>query len=77
MDRRIAMAPPTAPTTLDPVPALPQSCSRASRNGWITLDRSWAERLGAQRQSGAYRIRRRELVDRLATVGVGRPDLAA
>lgn len=35
-------------------------------NGWITLDRRWAQRLGVQKQRGVYRIRRRELLKRLA-----------
>jgi hypothetical protein len=35
-------------------------------NGFVVLDRAWAERLGVQRVGGVYRIRRRDLVERLA-----------
>jgi hypothetical protein len=34
-------------------------------NGWVLLDRAWAERLGVHRTAGRYRIRRTELVERL------------
>lgn len=38
----------------------------ARPNGLIVLDQAWARRLGVQRVGGVYRIRRRELVERLA-----------
>ena len=34
-------------------------------NGYVVLDRTWAQRLGVQRTAGTYRIRRRELIERL------------
>ena len=37
-------------------------------NGFIVLDRAWAERLGVQRVGGVYRVRRRELVERLTAL---------
>jgi hypothetical protein len=37
-------------------------------NGFVVLDRAWAERLGVQRVGGVYRIRRRALVERLAAL---------
>lgn len=41
--------------------------SRAQRpaNGFVILDRAWAVRLDVRRVGGVYRIRRRELVERL------------
>jgi hypothetical protein len=39
--------------------------SHGRSNGWIVLDRAWASRLGVSRDAGIYRIRRRDLVDRL------------
>jgi hypothetical protein len=42
------------------------SARRSARpNGLIVLDRAWAHRLGVKRAGGVYRIRRRELVERL------------
>lgn len=51
---------PEAPPTVRPCrgPAPP--------NGFVVLDRAWAERLGVHRVGGVYRIRRRDLVERLA-----------
>ena len=37
-------------------------------NGFVILDRAWAERLGVRRVGGVYRIRRRALVERLAAL---------
>lgn len=39
---------------------------RNSRNNYVVLDRTWAERLGVHRTGGVYRIGRRDLADRLA-----------
>lgn len=35
------------------------------RNGWVILDRSWAQALGVQRDRGIYRIRHRLLLEKL------------
>jgi hypothetical protein len=40
-------------------------------NRYVVLDRAWAERLGVHRQGGTYRIRRSELVERLAELQRG------
>jgi hypothetical protein len=34
-------------------------------NGFVILDRTWADRLDVRRVNGVYRIRRRELLERL------------
>ena len=49
------------------VPDMPDASSRAQRraNGFVILDRAWAVRLDVRRVCGVYRIRRRELVERL------------
>ena len=39
-----------------------------SPRSWVHLDTSWAKQLGVTRTAGRYRISRRELVRRLATV---------
>lgn len=36
------------------------------KRSWVTLDKSWAQALGVQRDGGVYRIPRRELARRLA-----------
>jgi hypothetical protein len=42
-------------------------------NGYVLLDSIWAERLGVQRTGGLYRIGRRDLADRLATLSATLP----
>ncbi|MGH3984518.1 MAG: MEDS domain-containing protein [Pseudonocardiaceae bacterium] len=42
-------------------------------NGYVVLDRAWAERLGVQRTSGLYRIGRRDLAERLARLSDAKP----
>ena len=42
-------------------------------NGYVLLDRAWAERLGVRRSGGLYRIGRRELADRLAALSAAKP----
>jgi polyisoprenoid-binding protein YceI len=34
-------------------------------NGWVRLDRAWARRLGVTRDRGVYRIRHRDLLNRI------------
>lgn len=49
-------------------PASPGETSPRARrraNGFVILDRAWAARLDVRRVGGVYRIRRRELVERL------------
>lgn len=41
----------------------PMPCNRP--NGWVVLDRAWAQALGVQRDRGVYRLRHRELMRRL------------
>jgi hypothetical protein len=48
------------PATFSPSPSRP--------NRWIVLDRSWAQRLGVERAAGVYRIRRRDLEERLGSL---------
>ncbi|MBV8993614.1 MAG: MEDS domain-containing protein [Pseudonocardiales bacterium] len=42
-------------------------------DGYVLLDRAWAERLGVPRSGGLYRIGRRELADRLAGLSGAKP----
>jgi hypothetical protein len=42
-------------------------------NGFVLLDRAWADRLGVRRSGGLYRIGRRELADRLAGLSGAKP----
>ena len=42
-----------------------QAQSQRRANGFVILDRAWAARLDVRRVCGVYRIRRRELVERL------------
>jgi hypothetical protein len=42
-------------------------------NGYVLLDRAWAERLDVCRSGGLYRIGRRELADRLAGLTGAKP----
>jgi hypothetical protein len=35
-------------------------------NRWVTLDSTWANRLGVRRTAGIYRIRSRDLISRLS-----------
>jgi polyisoprenoid-binding protein YceI len=51
----------TFPVASDSAPVLYRGSSSRS----VTLDRAWAERLGVHRTSGAYRISRRELNQRI------------
>lgn len=41
------------------------------RDHWVYLDRWWAQRLGATRTMGIYRIRSRELARRLSQERLG------
>jgi MEDS: MEthanogen/methylotroph, DcmR Sensory domain len=54
-----------------------QRPKRRSRkpNGYVLLDRAWAERLGVRRSGGLYRIGRRELADRLAALSGAQPQV--
>lgn len=52
----------------------PKRRSRRS-NGYVLLDRAWAERLGVRRSGGLYRIGRRELADRLAALSGAKPQV--
>lgn len=36
---------------------------------WVYVDRSWAQRLGIKRSAGAYRVRGRDLLNRLGQEG--------
>ena len=62
----LSLAPFEVPEAPSPMP--PAAPRRACRpNRWVILDRAWAERLGVQRRGGVYRIRSRELQERLAS----------
>jgi hypothetical protein len=61
------MSPRSADAAGDPSPARRARPTPAT-GGFVILDKAWAERLGIQRVSGVYRISRRELALRLATL---------
>jgi hypothetical protein len=62
----LTVVPFEVPEAPSPTPgAAPRRACRPNR--WVILDRAWAERLGVQRQGGVYRIRSRELQERLAS----------
>jgi hypothetical protein len=46
-------------------PATTAPCAPRRSNGFVILDRAWAARLDVKRVGGVYRIRRRELLERL------------
>jgi hypothetical protein len=56
-----------------PINSLP---APARANGWVILDSAWADRLGAKRIGGVFRIRRRGLVQRLGELDRLQPGLA-
>jgi hypothetical protein len=55
------------------IPYRRQNRRTRRRDGCVLLDSAWAERLGVQRTGGLYRIGRRDLADRLATLSATLP----
>jgi hypothetical protein len=46
-------------------PSTTAPCAPRRPNGFVILDRAWAARLDVRRVGGVYRIRRRDLLERL------------